>query len=203
MIHTNPQTPALSEQDQSDWLDILSLAEIGVDALATYFPTPSCSFKANFVSAISIACERVLTKSGQIPITVPAGDMEILVPAAPSSSWIFWNMNMNENKNEDENVICDLSVGLSRRYSQTRTSRAIDLASDKYGYDHECFNSGLLGLERDKRILESGNHLINDLVRRMESYLRSTGVGVGVVSKQGQNMSSNITLKTGFKYKQD
>ena len=203
MIHTNPQAPALSEQDQIDWLDILSLTEIGVDTLATFFPTPSDSFKANFVSAISIACERVLSKNGQSPISIPAGDMANLVPAAPSSSWMFWNMNANENENENENVICDLSVGLSRQYSQTRTSRAIDIASDIYGYDHECFNSGLLGLKRDKRVLDSGNPLINELVRRRESYSRSISVGVGVVSKQDQNMSSNVTLQKGFKYKQD
>ena len=209
MINTNPQAPALSEQDQSDWLDILSLTEIGVDTLATYFPTPTTgtadcnSFKANFVSAISIACERVLSKNGQIPITVPARGIKNLVPSAPSSSWMFWNMNANENENENENVICDLSVGLSRQHSQTRTSRAIDLASDIYGYDHQYFNSGFLGLERDKRVLDSGNPLIHELVRRRELYLRSTGVGVGVVSKQDQNMSSNVTLQKGFKYEQD
>ena len=204
LINTNPQAPALSEQDQSDWLDILSLTEIGVDTLATYFPTPTTgtadcnSFKANFVSAISIACERVLSKNGQIPIVVPAGDMENLVPAAPSLSWIF--RNMNENENENENVICDLSVGFSRRYSQTRTSRAIDLASDIYGYDHECFNSGFLGLERDKRVLAVGNPLINELVDRRDTYLSSTGMGVGAVSVQKK---STRDLTKGIKYKQD
>lgn len=122
-------------------------------------------------------------------------------------------MNMNENENENENVICDLSVGLSRQHSQARTSRAIDLASDTYRYDHECFNSGLLGLKRDKRVLDSGNPLINELVMRRESYLKSSkvkaqvglgeGLGVGSVSKEDQDVCSNVTLEKGFKYKQD
>jgi hypothetical protein len=206
LIHPTPQVTGLSQQDQGKWLDILSLAEIGVDTLDTY-PTNHNSnvkkedaFRANFISAISIASEQVLSQYSQKPVSVSLSNLSNLIPVSPSSTWYdFWNTST-----ENDNVICDLSPCLSSQYAQKRTSRAIDLASGKYAWNHECLNSGLFELERDKRVLVPGpgGELIEELMKRRALYLSSTQVGPGPDLDQVTSTRSGIVKKV-IKYKQD
>jgi hypothetical protein len=182
------------------------LTEIGVDTLETY-PTNSKvkkedAFNGNFISAISIASEQVLFHHTQGPVSVSISDIKNLIPVPPSTWYNFWNPTTEEK----DKVICDLSPTLSSQYSQKRTSRAIDLASGKYGseWNHRCFNSGVFGLERDKRVLVpgSGGDLIDKLIKRRDYYLASTQVGPGPDLAQVTSTSSSIVKKV-IKYKQD
>jgi hypothetical protein len=213
LIHHNPDAAGLSEEDQGVWLDILSLTEIGVDTLDTY-PTHSNSnhnvnakkeeaFNANFISAITIASEQVLSHHSRRPVSVSIADIKNLIPVPPPTwtNFDFWNTS---SEHENGKVICDLSVGLSSQYPQKRTSRAIDLASGKYGFGwrHECFNWGVFGLERDKRVFVPGGELIDELMKRRALYLSSTQVGPGPDLDQVTSTSSSIVKKV-IKYKQD
>jgi hypothetical protein len=123
-----------------------------MDTLATHLTqsqpeSGTIDFTANFVSAASIASEIVLGEK----------------------SW-SWKYNILYLHNDGETVI-DLSASLFD-VEGSRTSRAIDIATDKYDLigSFECFNTTVLA--RDKRVIDANHPLVSELVKRRDDFMR-------------------------------
>lgn len=149
-------------QEKQELLDLLSLTEIMMDTLATRLPpvgdySPpkpvTLDFKANFISAASIASELILKRN------VDMSEVEHLVPTAKAS---------------EGRCLADLSTSIWD--GRGRTAKAVDDACSKYGIvDYKCHNTSLFG--KDRRVINVRHPIVSELGKRREEYMRKAQTG--------------------------